>query len=32
MRHVLEKFGFVYCGTIYIADGSPRRAYQYIEK
>ena len=32
MRHVLEKFGFVYCGTIYLADGSPRRAYQYIEK
>ena len=29
MRHVLEKFGFVYCGVIHLEDGSPRRAYQY---
>lgn len=28
MRHILEKNGFVPCGTIYVADGSPRIAYQ----
>lgn len=28
MRHVLEKNGFTYCGRIYVADGSPRLAYQ----
>lgn len=28
MRHCLEKAGFVHCGTIYVADGTPRRAYQ----
>ena len=28
MRHILEKNGFVSCGTIYVADGSPRIAYQ----
>ncbi|MGN0298019.1 MAG: N-acetyltransferase [Lachnospiraceae bacterium] len=30
MQHVLETHGFVYCGTIYVKDGSPRRAYQRI--
>ena len=28
MRHLLEKNGFVYCGTILTDDGTPRRAYQ----
>ncbi len=32
MQHVLEKNGFVPCGTIYIDTGSPRIAYEYIEK
>lgn len=31
MRHVLEAFGFEYCGVIYLADGAPRRAYQYTK-
>ena len=30
MREKLEKNNFKYCGIIYITDGSPRRAYQYI--
>lgn len=30
MRHKLEKNGFTYCGTIYVEDGSPRRAYQKV--
>ena len=28
MRGAIEKLGFDYCGTIYIADGTPRRAYE----
>ncbi len=28
MRRMLEKNGFVHCGTIHLADGSPRVAYQ----
>ena len=28
MQKVLEKNGFVQCGKIYLADGSPRLAYQ----
>lgn len=28
MQHVVERFGFTYCGIIYLADGSPRLAYQ----
>ena len=28
MQHTLEKNGFCRCGTIYVADGSPRIAYQ----
>ena len=28
MRHVLEKKGFVHCGTIFCHDGTPRVAYQ----
>ena len=31
MRHCVEKFGFQYCGTIYLENGSPRRAYQKIK-
>jgi len=27
MQHLLEKYGFVRCGTIYLKDGSPRIAY-----
>lgn len=30
MQHVLEKNGFVCCGIVHIADGSPRLAYQYL--
>lgn len=29
MRHILEKEGFVYCGVIYMPDGSPRDAYEW---
>lgn len=28
MRHLIQKNGFVECGTIYVADGSPRVAYE----
>lgn len=31
MRHLLEKHGFSYRGTIYVSDGSPRRAYDLLE-
>lgn len=30
MQHLLEKNGFERCGRIYVADGSPRIAYQKI--
>ena len=30
MRHCIEKYGFIYCGVIYLPDGSPRLAYQKI--
>ena len=30
MQHVLEKLGFQKCGIIYIADGTPRIAYQLL--
>ena len=29
MQRALTSHGFVYCGTIYVADGTPRMAYQY---
>ena len=32
MQRVLEKNGFSRCGIIYIADGTPRIAYQKFEK
>ncbi len=28
MQHIATRHGFAYCGIIYVADGSPRRAYQ----
>lgn len=28
MQHVIAKYGFQYCGIIYVEDGSPRLAYQ----
>ena len=30
MRRCLERAGFVYTGTIHVADGTPRRAYERI--
>lgn len=30
MQHILEQNQFTHCGTIYVDDGSPRRAYQRI--
>ncbi|MGL5318373.1 MAG: GNAT family N-acetyltransferase, partial [Bacteroidales bacterium] len=32
MQRVLEKWGFTYCGIIYLRDGSERLAYQWCEK
>lgn len=32
MQHVLEKHGFQRCGIIYVSDGSPRIAYDRIQK
>lgn len=32
MQNILEKKGFVPCGTIYVADGSPRIAYQKVRE
>lgn len=32
MRHVLEKIGFQPCGVIYVYDGTPRVAYEYLAK
>ena len=31
MQHLLEKNGFVKCGTIYLASGDPRIAYQWTK-
>lgn len=28
VQHILEKLGFAFCGIIYVADGTPRKAYQ----
>lgn len=30
MRHLIEKNGFLTCGTIYVSDGTPRIAYERI--
>ncbi|MBQ7919405.1 MAG: GNAT family N-acetyltransferase [Lachnospiraceae bacterium] len=32
MQHVLEKQGFVHCGTVYVRGDSPRMAYQFMEE
>lgn len=32
MQSAVERFGFRKCGVIYVADGSPRIAYDYIGK
>ena len=31
MQHLLEKYGFQRCGTIYLENGDPRIAYQLIK-
>ena len=31
MQHVIEKCGFERCGIIYVQDGSPRIAYEWIQ-
>ena len=31
MQHLITKYGFVYCGIIYLEDGSERLAYEYCE-
>lgn len=28
MHHILQAYGFTHCGTIYLANGDPREAYQ----
>lgn len=30
MKRFFEKYGFTYCGTIYVADGSPRDAFHMV--
>ena len=30
MRRMLEKHGFVHCGTIYLQNGDPRVAYEKV--
>ena len=30
MQHLVGKYGFGYCGIIYLENGSPRRAYQLV--
>ena len=32
MQKQIEKNGFIKCGTIYVADGSPRIAYQWVNE
>ncbi|MCR5312785.1 MAG: GNAT family N-acetyltransferase [Bacteroidaceae bacterium] len=32
MQHVVEKYGFKYCGIIHLANGDERLAYQKIKK
>ena len=32
MQHVLEKQGFVHCGTVYVRGDSPRMAYHFIKE
>lgn len=30
MRHCIERWGFEYCGIIYIEDGTPRLAFEWV--
>jgi hypothetical protein len=32
MQHVIKKYGFTYCGIIYLASGDERLAYQLIKE
>lgn len=32
MQHILEKYGFRHCGTIYVQNGTARMAYQRLEQ
>lgn len=32
MRHCIGKHGFVYCGRVYVSDGTPRMAFQWTRK
>lgn len=32
MQHCIERYGFTYCGIIYLADGAPRLAYQKLAR
>ena len=32
MQHLVDKYGFLPCGTIYLNNGSPRLAYQLVMK
>ena len=32
MQNFFKKYGFTYCGVIYVADGSPRDAFQMVLK
>lgn len=32
MLRAMQKFGFVFCGTVDLDDGYPRMAYQYVSK
>lgn len=32
MLHILEREGFAYCGIIFVADGTPRKAFQKCKK
>ncbi len=31
MKHLIQKNGFIKCGTIYAENGSPRVAFEYVE-
>lgn len=30
MQHLIQKHGFQKCGIVYVEDGTPRIAYQYL--
>ena len=32
MRHLIEKNGFVHCGTVYVVENSPRIAFQWTRE